>query len=134
MISMMVEGHPDDPSHTQFGLYDAAAAVVYRRRAARELAKSEIFVAAYSDAVKAANGSQPPTNPCPSLALVRAQEAWRVERNQLIAQKVDLKNRLDQVYAELAALRAQQPAFVPPASAGYVIKIARKEGRLDGEN
>jgi hypothetical protein len=56
-ISLMVEGHPDDPSRTPYGLYDAAAAVGYRRRAARELAKSEVVVAAYSDAIKAANGN-----------------------------------------------------------------------------
>jgi hypothetical protein len=116
---------PDDPSRTPYGLYDAAAAVGYRRGAARELAKSEVFVATYSDAVKAANNNQPAPNPCSSLALVRAQEAWRVERNQLIAQSVNLKNRLNKAYAELAALRAQQPApvaFVRPASAGCVIR------------
>jgi hypothetical protein len=47
MIALMVHGHPHDPSHTEYGLYDAAHAVGYRRRAARELAMSPLFVEAY---------------------------------------------------------------------------------------
>jgi len=47
MIDLMVKGHPDDPSRTPYGLYDAAAAVGYQRRAARALAGTPIFVEAY---------------------------------------------------------------------------------------
>jgi hypothetical protein len=47
MIWLMVRGHPDDPSRTPYGIYEAAAAVGYRRRAARELAISPAFFEAY---------------------------------------------------------------------------------------
>jgi hypothetical protein len=47
IIALMVHGHPHDPSRTPYGLYDAAHAVGYRRRAARELAMSPLFVEAY---------------------------------------------------------------------------------------
>ncbi len=43
----MTEGHPDDPSRTPYGLYDAAAAVGYHRRAARALAMASVFAEAY---------------------------------------------------------------------------------------
>ena len=36
MIDLMVFGHPDDPSGTQYDIYDAATAVGYRRRSARD--------------------------------------------------------------------------------------------------
>jgi hypothetical protein len=47
MILLMINGHPDDPSRTQYGLYDAAAAVGYHRRAARALAMAPVFMEAY---------------------------------------------------------------------------------------
>lgn len=53
MIELQVEGHPDDPSRTAYGLYDAAAAVGYHRRAPRALARSPLFLAAYQTAIDA---------------------------------------------------------------------------------
>jgi len=47
MIHLMVHGHPSDSTHTLYGLYDAAKAVGYRRKAARHLAGSELFAEAY---------------------------------------------------------------------------------------
>ncbi len=47
MIHLMVHGHPNDSTHTLYGLYDAAKAVGYRRKAARHLAGSELFAEAY---------------------------------------------------------------------------------------
>jgi hypothetical protein len=67
MIDLMVNGHPDDPSRTQYGLYDAAAAVGYYRRAARALAQSPLFVRAYN-AARAGRNIQPS---CPTLEQVR---------------------------------------------------------------
>jgi hypothetical protein len=67
MIDLMVHGHPDDPSRTQYGLYDAAAAVGYYRRAARALAQSPVFVGAYN-AARAGRNIQPS---CPTLEQVR---------------------------------------------------------------
>jgi len=51
MIDLMVFGHPDDPSGTQYDIYDAAAAVGYRRKAARDLQASPVFQAAYMQAL-----------------------------------------------------------------------------------
>jgi hypothetical protein len=53
MVELMVFGHPDDPSGTQYDIYDAAAAVGYRRKAARDLQASPIFQAAYMKALAA---------------------------------------------------------------------------------
>ena len=50
MIELMIEGVEDDPSHTPLDVYAAAAAVGYRRRAARRLSVSPVFVAAYQAA------------------------------------------------------------------------------------
>lgn len=62
MIALMTEGHPDDPSRTPYGLYDAAAAVGYHRRAARALAMAPIFVEAYRHAYAGkSNASAIPT-------------------------------------------------------------------------
>lgn len=47
MIDLMVNGHPDDPSRTRYGAYDAAQSCGYHRRAARALARSPLFVDAY---------------------------------------------------------------------------------------
>jgi hypothetical protein len=53
MVELMVFGHPDDPSGTQYDIYDAAASVGYRRKAARDLQASPIFQAAYMKALAA---------------------------------------------------------------------------------
>jgi hypothetical protein len=50
MVNLMVAGHDWDPSHTPLDLYAAAAAVGYRRKAARHLSTSPLFVAAYEAA------------------------------------------------------------------------------------
>jgi hypothetical protein len=47
MIGLMIHGHDWDPSKTPLGIYDAAAAVGYRRKAARHLARSRLFREAY---------------------------------------------------------------------------------------
>jgi hypothetical protein len=47
MIDLMANGHPDDPGRTRYGLYDAATAVGYYRRAAKALAQSPVFLNAY---------------------------------------------------------------------------------------
>jgi hypothetical protein len=53
MVDLMVFGHPDDPSGTQYDIYDAAAAVGYRRKAARDLQASPLFQGAYMKALAA---------------------------------------------------------------------------------
>ncbi len=67
MIDLMVNGHSDDPGRTPYGLYDAAAAVGYHRRAARALAQSPLFVGAY-EAARAGRNIQ---TACPTLEQVR---------------------------------------------------------------
>ena len=47
MIDLMIRGHDWDPTHTPLDLYAAAAAVGYRRRAARHLVTSPLFAEAY---------------------------------------------------------------------------------------
>ncbi len=47
MISLLVNGHEWDPSQTPIDLYAAAAAVGYRRKAARRLSQSKVFLEAY---------------------------------------------------------------------------------------
>jgi hypothetical protein len=47
MIHLLVHGNERDPSHTPYGIYDAAHAVGYRRTAARALAMSPVFYEAY---------------------------------------------------------------------------------------
>lgn len=75
MIDLMVQGHPDDPSRTPYGLYDAAAAVGYQRRAARALIQSALFLDAYYKAL----GAQNVQHLCPTLEQVReiAEESER---------------------------------------------------------
>jgi hypothetical protein len=53
MIDLMVFGHPDDPSGCQYDIYDAAAAVGYRRKAARDLQASPLFQGVYMKALAA---------------------------------------------------------------------------------
>ena len=53
MVELMVFGHPDDPSGTQYDIYDAAAAVGYRRKAARDLQASPLFQGVYMKALAA---------------------------------------------------------------------------------
>jgi hypothetical protein len=67
MVGLMIHGHPDDPSHTRYSIYDAATAVGYHRRAARALAMSQVFVDAYQ---RAAQG-QSLADEIPSLERVR---------------------------------------------------------------
>jgi hypothetical protein len=47
MIDLMVFGHPDDPSGTQYTIYDAATAVGYRRKSARDFQASPLFQSVY---------------------------------------------------------------------------------------
>jgi hypothetical protein len=47
MIDLMIRGHDWDPSHTPLDMYAAAAAVGYRRKAARHLVISPLFAEAY---------------------------------------------------------------------------------------
>ena len=47
MIDLMIRGHDWDPSHTPLDMYAAAAAVGYRRKAARHLTTSPLFAEAY---------------------------------------------------------------------------------------
>jgi hypothetical protein len=47
MISLLVHGSPVDRTKTPWGIYEAAYAVGFSRRAARELAMSPEFLAAY---------------------------------------------------------------------------------------
>ena len=128
MISLMIDGHPDDPSHTQFGLYDAAESVGYRRRAARELAKSPVFIEAFNAAIIAAQGGEPAPNPCPSLETVRVEEAWRAKCNRILERQIEAERRARQLKHELDELRARHPepvAFVPVGNPGYVIRPGR---------
>jgi hypothetical protein len=128
MISLMIDGHPDDPSHTPYGLYDAAESVGYRRRAARELAKSLVFIEAHNDAVAAAVANQPAPNPCPSLETVRVEEAWRAKCSRILQRQIEAERRARQLKAELDELRARHPepvAFVPVGNPGYVIWTGR---------
>jgi hypothetical protein len=53
MIDLMVFGHPDDPSGTQYDIYDAAAAVGYHRKSARDFQASPLFQAVYMKALAA---------------------------------------------------------------------------------
>jgi hypothetical protein len=78
MIDLMVAGHPDDPSHTPYGLYDAAAAVGYRRRAARALAEAPVFAEAYWRAYRGESNA----SAIPTLEQVRQELAlqWRRRR------------------------------------------------------
>ena len=57
-VELMVFGHPDDPSGTQYDIYDAAASVGYRRKAARNLQASPIFQAVYMKALAALRNGQ----------------------------------------------------------------------------
>jgi len=80
MISLMTEGHPHDPSRTRYGLYDAAAAVGYQRRAARELAMAPVFVEAYRRAAAGKSNA----NEVPTLEQVQ-QEIARQRRSRIRA-------------------------------------------------
>lgn len=53
MIDLMVFGHPDDPSGTQYTIYDAATAVGYRRGSARDFQASPLFQSVYMKALAA---------------------------------------------------------------------------------
>jgi hypothetical protein len=53
MVELMVFGHPDDPSGCQYDIYDAAAAVGYRRKAARDFQASPLFQSVYMKALAA---------------------------------------------------------------------------------
>ena len=76
MIELMVNGHPDDPSRTPYGLYDSAAAVGYHRRAARALAEAPIFVEAYWRAYAGKSNA----SAIPTLEQVREEMARRRRR------------------------------------------------------
>jgi hypothetical protein len=52
-VELMVFGHPHDPSGTQYDIYDAAAAVGYRRKGARDLQASPLFQGVYMKALAA---------------------------------------------------------------------------------
>jgi hypothetical protein len=134
MIDLMINGHADDPSHTPYGLYDAAANVGYRRMAARGLAKGPVFVDAYNAAVAAWSRDYPPPNPCPSLADVREQMVWRQLHNETTARRIDAQNHCKQLHEEIALLKEEiallkgigslTPALnTPGRSAGYVIRM-----------
>ena len=128
MISLMIDGHPDDPSHTPYGLYDAAASVGYRRRAARGLAKSVVFIEAHNAAVDAAMSNNPAPNPCPSLETVRMEESWRAKCNRIREPEIEAEQRARQLKHELDELRAKHPepvAFVPAGNPGYIIRPGR---------
>ncbi|HLH12426.1 MAG TPA: hypothetical protein VKV77_11175 [Methylovirgula sp.] len=83
MIELMVSGHPDDPGHVRFGLYDAAAAVGYHRRAARALAQSPVFLEAYHSAL----AGDDIAHLCPTLEQVRAMMAKQNAARHLVQHK-----------------------------------------------
>ncbi len=83
MIALMVSGHDWDPSHTPLDIYSAAAAVGYRRKAARHLSVSPIFV----DALKAAQAGASIAHHTPSLAEV-AREAQHILDDRAIRHRV----------------------------------------------
>ncbi|MEJ0094156.1 MAG: hypothetical protein WDN46_12180 [Methylocella sp.] len=130
MISLMIDGHSDDRSHTPYGLYDAAEAVGYRRKAARELTKSPVFIEAYNAAFDAAVANQSPPNPCPRLADVRVDVAWRDERHKLLQARRDADARCRRLEEELAEMRSahpERPAFIRSANPGFIIRSRRSE-------
>jgi len=109
MIALMIEGHPHDPSRTPFGLYDAAAAVGYRRRAARELAMAPVFVEAYRRAAAGKSNA----NEVPTLEQVQ-HEIARQRRSRIKA----------------PGTAAPSAPAKKPTVPGYVIKLAPKENAL----
>ncbi len=130
MISLMVDGHPDDPSRTPYGLYDAAAVVGYRRKAARELAKSPIFVEAHNAAFAAAIANLPAPNLCPSIEVVREREAARAERKQMQARLRETDKECKRLPDELVAMKERAPqrtAFAPQMGVGYVVRLQQVE-------
>jgi hypothetical protein len=110
MIALMIEGHPDDPSGTRYGLYDAAAAVGYRRRAARALAMAPVFTQAYWRA----HAGETTTSEVPTLGQVR-EEIARQGRSRKNAPN---NNNTGARYA-------------PDAIPGYVVKLAAKKSPPD---
>jgi hypothetical protein len=61
MIRLLVEGLEDDPNKSPLDVWSAAAAVGYRRKAARRLSVTPEFVAAYQAA--RAGKNLPPAGP-----------------------------------------------------------------------
>jgi hypothetical protein len=107
MIELMVHGHPHDPSRTPYGLYDSAHAVGYRRRAARELAMSPLFVEAYRRELDGRGNA----GVIPTLEEVRREMELRQRKNA------------DRPTAE-EIVAAAKPA---PLAPGYMIRLDAPE-------
>lgn len=58
MIDLMAHGHLDHSSGTQYSVSDAAAAVGYRKKAARELVKSPVFMNALNKELHALRSNE----------------------------------------------------------------------------
>jgi hypothetical protein len=107
MISLLVHGSPVDRTKTPWGIYEAAYAVGFSRRAARELAMSPEFVAAY-EREKDGRGN---AGMIPSLDDLR-REMQRRRRDKSARPAAE------------AIAAAAQPA---PLAPGYVIRLDTSE-------
>jgi hypothetical protein len=107
MIHLMVHGNERDPSRTRYGLFDAAHAVGYHRRAARALAMSPLFYEAHQRELDGRGNA----GVVPTLEEIRRE----IELRQ--------RKKTDRPTAEAIAAAAQ-PA---PLALGYVIRLDTAE-------
>jgi hypothetical protein len=132
MIDLMVFGHPDDPSGTQYDIYDAAAAVGYHRKSARDFQASPLFQAVYLKALAALRNGE-------FAKSIKTIAEIRDERGENKA--ADRKVRLQACQALLAEGNGSTDftVNVGPGQAvtpGYVIRLSKPaakviEGRAD---
>jgi hypothetical protein len=102
MIFLMCRGNERDPSRTPYDLYSAAAAVGYRRKAARELAMSPAFVEAYQRELDGRGNA----GVIPTLDEIQAMERRRRDKSA-------------RPTAEAIAAAAQPAPLAP----GYLIRL-----------
>lgn len=135
MIDLLIEGASDDPSHEPLGLYQAAKAVGYQRKAARELAISRVFTEAYYAKKKAFDNNQPQPILCPSLEVVRLQMEHHRQMNKLLQELRDTQQKLDDTRREMVEPYKHCPKNPKPPKSedgvGYAIRLDPQEAKTD---